>query len=72
MRVAHPNPEEMTTNLCILMTELDPVTDPGVVMIVHPHYCTTYFDLLFKKMNVKYILYQSFNTSIILGSVTKK
>jgi hypothetical protein len=37
--VAHPvpNPEEMTAaHLCVAMTEADPVTDPGVEMIVHP------------------------------------
>merc|ERR1719361_1516326 len=37
--VAHPvpNPEEMTAaHLCVAMTEADPVTDPGVGMIVHP------------------------------------
>lgn len=32
-----PNPEEMTAaHLCVAMTEADPVTDPGVEMIVHP------------------------------------
>merc|ERR1719464_1850315 len=37
--VAHPvlNPEGMTAaHLCVAMTEADPVTDPGVEMIVHP------------------------------------
>ena len=37
--VAHPdpNPEEMTAaHLCVAMTAVDPVTDPGVEMIVHP------------------------------------
>merc|ERR1740129_1598136 len=37
--VAHPvpNPEEMTAaHQCVVMTALDPVTDPGVEMIVHP------------------------------------
>ena len=32
-----PNPEEMTAaHLCVAMTAVDPVTDPGVEMIVHP------------------------------------
>merc|ERR1719331_2238409 len=37
--VAHPVPnhEGMTAaHLCVAMTEVDPVTDPGVEMIVHP------------------------------------
>ena len=37
--VAHPvpNPEGMTAaHLCVAMTAVDPVTDPGVGMIVHP------------------------------------
>ena len=37
--VAHPvlNPEGMTAaHLCVAMTAVDPVTDPGVEMIVHP------------------------------------
>ena len=32
-----PNPAEMTAApLCVAMTAVDPVTDPGVEMIVHP------------------------------------
>ena len=37
--VAHPvpNPEGMTAaHLCVAMTAVDPVTDPGVEMIGHP------------------------------------
>ena len=37
--VAHPvpNPEGMTAaHLCVAMTAVDPVTDPGVEMTVHP------------------------------------